>query len=358
MECRIPNTNRFAEPAGLLTAPESIPWNQFKRELRSVYEPPSCAKATRAKLEQVLRGVDGLPALDDNGKPLVDDNGKPVPYVQSTADLNTGMIARFCASRPPGQSEWTLQSLLMSLRSACNFAAASGYTRISPFAIRRLSRWVQPLPPSDKRHLSKEELRALLDLLARDVEDTEGWRQWRARRLQAVVATLAYTGLRRSECLRAHVGDIDLDRRVIWLTGHGQKLKTAGSNKPVPIPNALVPILTSWMAHRLDAPFGFPLPKTCDWLIPTVSRKSCWTSGHEKTKPLYRLKFAGARVGIADINFQMLRRSWATHAESSWGFGEGLIQRVLRHSSPMTSRKFYRQADVANLVNAVAAVDF
>jgi integrase len=326
---------RFAEPASTV---HPIPWARFRAELLSVYSPPHVAKATRSKMVKVLNDVQAL-------------------GITSTAEFTTELVARFCAARPPGQSDWTLQSYLMCLRSATNYAAASGYCRISPFTVRRLSRWVKPEPPADKRHLSKQELRALLDLLARDVEQTEGWRQWRARRLQAAVAILAYCGLRKSECLRLHLSDIDLERSVIWLSGHGRKLKTSGSNKPVPIPNALVPILTSWIAHRMDAPFGYPMPDTCDWLIPTCNRKSPWVSGHQHGKALYRLKIAAKRVGIEDINFQMLRRSWATHAES-WGFGEALIQRVLRHSSPMTSRKFYRQADCVNLAAATADIDF
>lgn len=332
---RIPDSVRFAEPRSSV---EPIPWERFKTEILCVYSPPHCAKATRSKMLKVLALVEAL-------------------GVTSTAEFTTELIAKFCAARPPGQSDWTLQSYLMTLRSATNYAAASGYCRISPFTVRRLSRWVKPEPPADKRHLSKQELRALLDLLAKDVETLEGWRQWRARRLQATVAILAYCGLRKTEALRLHVSDIDLDRRVIWLSGHGRKLKTVGSNKPVPIPNALVPILTSWIAHRMDAPFGYPLPDTSDWLIPTCNRKAPWVSGCQHGKALYRLKIAAKRVGIDDVNFQMLRRSWATHAES-WGFGEALIQRVLRHSSPMMSRKFYRQADVANLANATADIDF
>lgn len=48
------------------------------------------------------------------------------------------------------------------------------------------------------------------------------------------------------------------------------------------------------------------------------------------------------------FTWRSLRHSWATHAESRWGLGEAAIQRVLRHTRPLTQRR-YRHADAANL---------
>ena len=48
------------------------------------------------------------------------------------------------------------------------------------------------------------------------------------------------------------------------------------------------------------------------------------------------------------VTFQLLRHSWATHAESLWGLSEPLIQRMLRHTTERTQRH-YRHADLDNL---------
>jgi integrase len=102
---------------------------------------------------------------------------------------------------------------------------------------------------------------------------------------------------------------------------------------------------------------AFPLPEVCPWLIPTVNRKSPWTSGQPGGKALDRLRAVGKRAGLEGLTFQALRHGWATHAEY-FGYGSALIQRVLRHTSIRTSEKHYRHADVPNLVERTAGFDF
>jgi integrase len=245
------------------------------------------------------------------------------------------------------------------IRSICSYAETAGYVRCSPFRLRKLSKWVRVAPLEGKRHFSREEIRRVLDLMAKDVAGRAGWSQWRARRLQAVTAIVAYTGMRKMEALQLQVGDVDLAARVIWIRPHGKtgRLKTAASEAPVPIVQALVPILTEWLAHRMDAPFGFPIPDTCPWLIPTLNRRSAWTSGQPGGKALDRLKLVAKRAGVEDVTFLALRHGWATHAEF-FGYGEALIQRVLRHTSTRTAKKHYRHADLPNLIERTAGFDF
>ncbi len=315
-----------------------VPWDKFEADFLSMYQAPHAAPATKRKMVQVLAQVRSL-------------------GITSTDQLDVPMVARYASARPPGQSEWTLQAHLMCLRTICSYAEAAGFLRVSPFRIRKLSYWVKPPELDGKRHWSREEIRRLLDLLANDVKERTGWGQWRARRLQVAVAIIAYCGLRKTECLRLHVSDIDLDAGIIDLRPHGQKLKTVGSQKIVPMPDALLPIVRDWLQHRMDAPFGYPLPRSCDWLIPTLNRKAPWVSGHIKSKPSERIKSAGARAGLEGLTFHSLRRSLATHLEY-FGAGEAAIQRVLRHSSGETTKRFYRRADAINLRATVAGVEF
>jgi integrase len=74
-------------------------------------------------------------------------------------------------------------------------------------------------------------------------------------------------------------------------------------------------------------------------------------------RPLDRLARAGEAVGIQGLTFQSLRHSWATHAESNWQLRDALIQRCLRHTTPMTS-KHYKHADLVNLVAAVRHIGY
>jgi integrase len=194
-----------------------------------------------------------------------------------------------------------------------------------------------------------------------DVDGKEGWAQWRARRLYALTSLVAMCALRRNEALYAHVADVDFLQRVFWVRPHGDNRgKTAGSEAPVPMPEALVPILECWLEHRLDRPPDFVMPAEVPWLFPTVGRAgqvAPWTSGETGRKPIHRLQAVAARAGVAGMTWQSLRRSWATHAEFH-GLGPAMIQRVLRHTTPRTAELWYRTSDLPNLKQAVKGITF
>ncbi len=223
----------------------------------------------------------------------------------------------------------------------------NGYLRVSPFALRRVSQRVGRIgPPSDKKLFSRDQIKRVLTLMAADVEATAGWSQWRARRLYALTATVAYTGIRAGESLFLYASDVDLTSRFLAITDRsragGYRLKTEASAAPVPIPAALVPILEVWLSHRLDAPADFPIPD-CPWLFPTLNRRSNWRGGPPGTKPVQRLQDVARRAGVEGLTFLALRHSFASHLEAH-GAGPAMIQRLLRHSNP-TTQMWYRRAD-------------
>jgi integrase len=269
------------------------------------------------------------------------------------------MVTKIIAGRPPGESPFTTQGILAVVRAICTYAETAGYLRTNPFRLRKMSKWIRLPKLKDKRCLSREEIRRILDLAARHVAERSGWAQWRARRLLIVIATIAYTGIRRNECLRLEVGDVDLINRVIWIRPHGAgaRLKTAASEQPIPICDALLPYIVEWSLHRLDAPVGFAMPTECRFFVPTLNRKSSWTSGQPGGKALDRLKAVALLAGVQGATYQSLRRAWATHAEYA-GLGPAMIQRVLRHTTQRTSEKHYRQADIANMNASVKNFDF
>lgn len=320
-------------PSDLIVTTEArpIPWPQFVAEVEAMYS--TAAKTTLSGMRLTLRDVGAL-------------------GVVSTDQLDVGLVARFVASRDPAYSPWTVKAHLIRLRALCSHAESSRYLIISPFRLRKLSRWVRTGPPEVKRCLTPAEVKAILGVMAEDVAKKQGWAQWRARRLYALTATIAYTGVRATEGQRLQVADVHLASRLIDVRPHGKTLKTTASEDVVAMPPALVPIVTEWLRHRLDAPADFPLPERCDWLFPNTHRTGPWTSGSPSTKPIARLQAAAARAGIEGVTFHAMRRGWATMAEAM-GIPLNLVSRQLRHTSETTTRRYYAKKTTDALRDAV-----
>ena len=123
------------------------------------------------------------------------------------------------------------------------------------------------------------------------------------------------------------------------------KAKTTGSMAPVTIPGAILPALEMWREQNATAGADaliFPSEKG------TPMRPENWL--RRRIKPI--AKAGGITVSV---NFQVLRRTFATNAQ---GFGNPKdVQSHLRHSDIGTTLNVYTQAipeSVRKLVNAVA----
>ncbi len=106
-------------------------------------------------------------------------------------------------------------------------------------------------------YLSLAEIDDLLAHLASDAK------------LQSAVATLIYTGVRRSELLWLTVADLDLDAGLVMIRG-----KTIGDdtwdpktrkNRSIPISDTLREYLARWMRTRPDSTWLFPAPRGERW---------------------------------------------------------------------------------------------
>ena len=350
-----------AELVALLRRDEAaaVPWPRFTAELLALYEPPLRSKATAVKMARVL-------------------NMAAEAGAETTADLTPALVARFVAARPASESPNTTHTLLGYLRAACNHAAAEGYLKASPFDRRK--RWVRRVTPKVPRVHSMAEIARVLALAERDCDrkaghaQSAGWASWRARRLHALLAVVAYTGLRRNEALFLRVDDVLLDEQMLLIrSSRSRRTKTEDSAQPVPMPAALVEIVRAWLPYLAvpddqpelaaalkprgflpaDNPAGLADP---GWLIPNISRTGPWTGGSTGHDPCERLKALGKRAGVPGLTFQSLRHSWATHAER-WGLSDAQIQRVMRHSNART-QWHYRHAEANNLRAMVAGIGF
>jgi integrase len=322
-----------------LAAVRPIPWAEFTAEFLLEYKPPLAARKTQMKMRHIVKAIGAL-------------------GVETTADLTPDMLTRFVASRPPGQSAYTLRGLLMAAKVACNYAEAHRYLVLSPFRVRPIHRLVRVPPLTGQRSNSREEVRRILDLMAADVAAARGWEAFRCRRLLALTSLVAYTGARAGEALNSWVTDLDIPNRIFHVRPHGAgaRLKTAGAEAPIGMPPALCEILEAWLKHRLDAPPGFAMPD-CPWLIPSVRRVGPWRQSSPFHRPVDKLQAVARRAGVAYTSYQVLRRSWATIAV---GLGVPLpvVSRQLRHSSTQVTAAFYLSRDLAAVRDATANFEF
>ena len=262
--------------------------------------------------------------------------------------------------------------MLAVLRTICTYAAGNRYLYANPFALRKT--WIRAPRPKDdkKRHHSIEDIARVLELgrstIARKVPGSMAW--FRAWRTYAAAATTAYTGMRKVEVLRLWIEDVDLARRSINIVERqGNVFKTAGSAVPVAMPDALAAILAEYIdalaAYKVGtepmlahAPESNPTgERQLMWLFPNAYRTNWWSGGSPGHRAIDALKRLGQRAGVDGFTFLSLRHSWASHAESAWGFSEGVIKRQMRHTTTKT-QKLYRHNDPANMRQAIQGVTF
>lgn len=300
-----------------------IPWPRFRSEVLSLYTPPLARKTTYWKIQQTLRLIEAL-------------------GVKTTADLTPDLVSRFLRSNASWKPA-TVKGHLGYLRTICTHAHRMGYVRVNPITARR--DWLRGFAAPDEEdeaaaHLSLDEVAALL-ATAEAQSST-----WLGGRTHALLALVAYTGLRKMEALTRQVTDFDLVRRILRLrTNKKWQPKTRASVQPVPLPAALVPALVTWFGRCGSV-----------WAFPARRGDVPWTSGYLGSRPLDVVKAIGVEAGVPHVTFQALRHSWATHAEH-WGLGELMVQRVLRHTTTRT-QKHYRHADLVNLAAAVKDITF
>ena len=326
-----------------------VPFAAFRKELldeeEGPYAPGMVAKQTRRAMVRALDFLGELRAPTDEGE--------SVPVVKATTDLNARTIVRVVKALPDHLSPHSKRGLLRCISAACTIAEQSGYLRINPFKVKRIASWIPWAPPAGKRHLTREELATLLGHLRAQTEDGRtGWRLWKSRRIYAMAAVAAYTGLRASELFSLHVADVDIPGRMIHVSPR-EKRKTLRSVGMVPMAEALVPIVEDWLAHRTDPPI---FPAEVPFLWPGSSGKCAWTSGAPGDKPTQVLAVEGLRAGIKEVHFQALRRSLATHLVGG-GAGTATAAQILRHSEAVDA-EWYQQCDPSNLRAAVRDLRF
>lgn len=298
----------------------AVALRKFRSEILALYEPPMRAARTYQKMRLVLGRLLGLDGL------------------KTTADLTPLTVARFCHEAPEDVGPNTLRGQLGYLSAACTYAVHRGWLKASPFHFRKKADWVREGPKVRQTHHPMDAIARVLAHLEAQATSWDGLRLW------ALVTVVAFTGLRRDEALRLRVEDVALDPGVLWIRPR-RRLKTTASAAPVPLADRAVEVLARW------------LPRCgSEWVFPHTRLTGPWTGGPIGGRPLDRVKAAAREVGVRGFTFLSLRHSFATHAEA-WGLSELMLQRILRHTTPIT-QWHYRHADLVNLRMGVRSIDF
>jgi integrase len=303
-----------------------IPWTAFADEVLKLYAPPMRRRGTRDKTRQVLAEFARL--------------------CPRTADLSPATIADWIGQYPD-RAPATVDGLLRHLSAVCTYGASRAYL-VDPFDFRPVSSWLPAdlLDRSDSDPFPRHRTAAEIGQVLRQADSEALSARWEALRLRAVVYTLAFTGAHKTEVLGLRTSDVDLAGGLLSIRSHGRRrLKTRARSARLPIAGPLAEVLAGWS----------PLTG-CEWLFPHRYRSGPWLHGSAGRRPIEEVRALGDRAGVPGLTLVAFRHSFATLAES-WGIGELMLQRLLRHARPRT-QDHYRHADLEAMRAAAGKVRF
>lgn len=158
-----------------------------------------------------------------------------------------------------------------------------------------------------------------------------------SQRAYAAVGLLLYAGLRREEATSLTWGEVDLHGGTLRVMGKGSK------ERVVPIPPALVTILTAW---RYQDPTGA-------WVFASTQRPG----EHMSAITLWHDVADAALVGrVPRVTPHRLRHTYATEVLRLTG-NVAAVQVLLGHAS-LASTQVYAKVEVSSLAADVAPLDF
>ena len=93
-----------------------------------------------------------------------------------------------------------------------------------------------------------------------------------------------------------------------------------------------------------------------EWLFPGARKVGPWLHGANGYKPSDQIRELGEDAGVPNFTALSARHTFATLAEG-WGWGEAMIQRFLRHTTPIT-QKHYRHVHIPQMAAAADRISF
>jgi len=205
---------------------------------------------------------------------------------------------------------------------------------------------------TEPRMLTDEERSKLFDALeARDQllrEERESANQWRQERrytmlpeliyygdhLTPIVLTAYYTGMRRGEIFSLMWGDVDLESGTIII--RAENAKTSQTRK-IPVSEELLEVIRNWRAQNSNVA-GYVYPGKYGTRLDNIQKS--WNG--------LRKNFGLQRVRIKD-----LRSDFGSRLANN-GVDLAVAQRLLGHSSPVVTMRYYVTIQEQTMRDAVA----
>jgi integrase len=277
----------------------AIAFEAFRDGLLRLYERKE-SNASYLKFRQVLR------EFEEACKPT------------STADLTTREVRRYLDSLSCNAN--SKRGYLDYVRTICRYAVDEGYLERMP-SLKRIA--PKPVPMSRNPVLTWDEVSRLLESLR------ERARDWKGRRLHALTAVIAHTGVRRTEALCLRLEDLDAGARLLRIVPRERPLKTAKSTRVIAVPHELLEMLEPWLRET-----------GCKWMFPGVRRQGPWLNCDHRSRPLTQLQAAAAEAGLGRVTWHGLRHSFATIALTEWRVPLWVVSASLGHGSITTTERY------------------
>ncbi len=223
-----------------------------------------------------------------------------------------------------GLASSTLSRKIASLRGLHRFLTSEGYRRADPTTLLEAPRRVSPFPKA----LTVSETTSIVE--APDLATQKG------RRDSALLEFLYGTGARVSEAVGLDLGMLDLEDRVVIVTGKGSKQRL------IPLGGQAVSALARWLPDRLSL---LERSEPGDPVFLNLRGRRLSRQGAFDV-----VKAAAASAGIDStlVSPHVLRHSAATHMVEG-GADLRTIQEMLGHATISTTQ-IYTKVSAAHLV--------
>lgn len=237
--------------------------------------------------------------------------------IDSESDLDMGVLRGFLRELTGyGLERTTVARKLSSLRGFVRFLVQTGVLKND---ISAGLRGPQIKQTGLARALAYEDVCRLLE------EGVQGNKKELRDRL--IVELLYGSGLRINELTTLDWRDVDIDERMLWVRGKGDKTRIA------PFGRSVQALLRQWKTYVSAC--GFPVEESAALLHGVGAERLT-----ERT--VHRVVTAAAkRVGIASVTPHALRHSFATHMLER-GAPLRVVQELLGHENLVTTQRYLR----------------
>ncbi len=251
-------------------------------------------------------------------------DGKGIPHELDA--VTAPVIRQFLAYLNESKYKSTsIRRRLNALKSMWNYLVDAEYLDRSPFRRIQMPKREHKIPVC----LTPAEIESLVEASGNNKCINLAFRD------KAIISVLVYTGIRRQELLDIKLDDIDLDNKILQVTGKGRKMRL------IPLNNKVCDAVRDWLELRPDC--------NHDYLF--VSNRD---NRLEKNSLYHLFERSMASAGIArkGITLHKLRTSFATTLLNN-GCSLVAIQRLLGHEDISTTASAYISTDMTSLRKAV-----